>query len=261
MATYAILGATGNTGTALIQILLQRPKGGIHAYCRNKSKLLKLLPEVESSGRVDIFEDSIHDTELLTSCLTGCRAIFIVLSTNNNIPGCRLSQDTTHAVVNVLQSLKSADGSPVKMPKLILLSSATIDDHFSRHVPYVLRQILLRSASHVYNDLKVTEMFLRTQEDWLTTIYIKPGALSLDIQRGHALSLTEENSPLSYLDLAAAMIEAADDEEGQYDFRNVSVANTNGRAKFPSGTPMVILTGLIRHFFPFMHPYLPTGGP
>ncbi|RAL68063.1 hypothetical protein DID88_008786 [Monilinia fructigena] len=243
MTIYAVLGSTGNCGTALIQNLLKQPKAKINAYCRNKSKLLQLVPEVRDSKQVE-----------------GCRAVFLVVSTNDNIPGCHLSQDTAISVINALKSFK--ESGDAKIPKLVLLSSsATIDDHFSRHLPWLLRQILLRSASHVYNDLKETEKLLRSQEDWLTTIYIKPGALSVDKQRGHALSFTEEGSPLSYMDLAAAMTEAANDEEGQYDLRNVSVVNTNGRAKFPTGTPMCILTGLLRHFLPFLHPYLPTTGP
>lgn len=83
----------------------------------------------------------------------------------------------------------------------------------------------------------------------------------MDRRRGHALSLAEEDSPLSYLDLAAAMVEAADDREGRYDGRDVSVVNTNGKAKFPTGTPLCILMGLLRHVFPFLHPYLPATGP
>ncbi|KAA8575244.1 hypothetical protein MFRU_002g02170 [Monilinia fructicola] len=259
MAIYAVLGSTGNCGTALIQNLLTQPKAKINAYCRNKSKLLRLVPEVGDSKQVEVFEGSIQDEKLLENCLKGCRAVFLVVSTNDNVPGCHLSQDTAISVINALKSLKKS--GDVKIPKLVLLSSATIDDHFSRHLPWLLRQILLRSASHVYNDLRETEKLLRSQEDWLTTIYIKPGALSVDKQRGHALSFTEEGSPLSYMDLAAAMTEAANDKEGQYDLRNVSVVNTNGRARFPTGTPMCILTGLLRHFLPFLHPYLPTTGP
>ncbi|KAL4867593.1 hypothetical protein BDV12DRAFT_198014 [Aspergillus spectabilis] len=260
--TYAVLGSTGNCGRALIQNLLHKPGVRIHAYCRNRSKLLRLLPDLKPGGRVEIFEGSIEDVELLTSCLRDCRAVFLVVSTNDNIPGCRVAQDTAAAVVASLRNLKQSSGESEgndsrRLPKLILLSSATIDDHFSRHVPYLLRTILLRSASHVYNDLIETEKLLRAQDDWLTTIFIKPGALSVDIQRGHALSLTDEESPLSYLDLAAAMIEAADDENGSYDMRNVSVVNANGKAKFPTGTPMCIFIGLLRHFFPFLHPYLP----
>ncbi|KAJ9142413.1 putative NAD-dependent epimerase/dehydratase [Pleurostoma richardsiae] len=259
MDCYAVLGSTGNCGTALIQILLQRPNVKIHAYCRDKSKLKRLLPGIESNSQVRIFEGSIDNVKLLSSLLRGCRTVFLVVSTNDNVPGCRLSYDTALGVIRALESIRESDTAT--LPKLVLLSSATIDDHLSRHVPFLLRLLLLRSASHVYEDLRQTEKFLRAQEHWLTTIYVKPGALSVDLQRGHALSFTDENSPLSYLDLSAAMVEAVDDAEGKYDGRTVSVVNTHGRAKFPSGTPLCILTGLLRHFFPWMHPYLPATGP
>lgn len=257
-STYAILGSTGNCGTALMENLLQRPDARIHAYCRNRSKLLRLLPDIKEGGRVTIFEGSIQDTELLTACVSHCRAVFLVTSINDNIPGCHVAQDTAAAVIQALQGRKAQGGATPTLPRLILLSSATVDDHLSRHMPSLLRMILSRSASHVYRDLIESEKLLRGQEDWLKTIYVKPGALSVDIQRGHALSLTDEDGPLSYLDLAAAMIEAAEDEQGRYDGKNVSVVNTNGKAKFPMGTPMCILIGLARHFFPFLHPYLPA---
>jgi putative NADH-flavin reductase len=263
--TYAVLGATGNCGAALIENLLKSPETRIHAYCRNTAKLLRRFPGIKSGGRVNVFEGSIQNINLLASCIRGCRAVFLVVSTNDNIPGCRLSQDTAAAIIHALQQLQQQREStnvdhvaePAVTPKLILLSSGTIDTQFSRHVPFLLQPILLRSASHVYHDLIETEKMLRAHKDWLTTIYIKPGALSVDIQRGHALSFTDQDSPVSYLDLAAAMIEAAKDESGQYNNRNVSVVNTNGGAKFPAGTPMCILMGLLRHFFPFLHPYLP----
>ncbi|KAK0729554.1 putative NAD-dependent epimerase/dehydratase [Lasiosphaeris hirsuta] len=251
---YAVLGATGNCGTALIRNLLQQPDARIHAYCRNRAKLLQKLPEVKDGGSVAIFEGGIHNVSLLASCLRGCRAVFLVVSTNDNIPNCDLAQKTAAAVIAALQTLR-AEGH--RTPKLVLLSSGTIDPYFSRHVPFLLQIILLRSASHVYRDLEDAEKLLRAQEDWLTTVYVKPGALSVDVQRGHALSFTEQDSPVSYLDLAAAMIEAADDDEGLYDRRNVSVVNTNGKPKFPSGTPWCIVMGLLRHYLPFLHPYLP----
>ncbi|OKL55330.1 hypothetical protein UA08_09371 [Talaromyces atroroseus] len=255
--TYAVLGSTGNCGRALIQnILDSKPDARIHAYCRNRTKLLRLLPDIKEGGKVKVFEGSIENIELMNSCLHGCHTVFLVVSTNDNIPGYHVAQDTATAVIKSLRNTKR-DENTAQAPRLVLLSSATIDDHFSRHVPYLLRLILLRSASHVYNDLIETEKLLRAEEDWLTTIFIKPGALSVDIQRGHALSLTDEESPVSYLDLAAAMIEAADDENGIYDMRNVSVVNTNGAAKFPTGTPMCIAMGLLRHYFPFLHSYLP----
>lgn len=133
--TYAVLGSTGNCGRALIQNLLHKHGVNIHACCRDQSKLLRLLPDVKPGGSVKIFTGSIDDVELLTSCLRDCQAVFLVVSTNDNIPGCRVAQDTATAVVASLQNLKQSLGesegndSP-QLPKLILLSSATIDDHW-----------------------------------------------------------------------------------------------------------------------------------
>ena len=270
--TYAILGATGNCGTALIENLLRRqPSSKIRAYCRNQAKLLRLVPslvdDTSKKDQVQIFEGSIHDIPLLASCIRDCDAVFLVVSTNSNVPGLRVGQDTALGVIRALKELRreqpssTSSSSPMQMPKLLLLSSATNDEQLSHHTPALLHHILLLSASNVYHDLREAEHHLRAEEDWPSTIFVKPGALSIDIQRGHALSLTEAESPVSYLDLAAAMIEAADDPDGRYDGRNVSVVNTGGRARFPMGTPWCILLGLLSHWFPALHPYLPSTGP
>lgn len=261
---YAVLGSTGNCGTALIQNLLTSQNVIIHAFCRNKAKLLHLRPEISSSTQVKIYEGSIHDVSFVTECLRKCHAVFLCISTNDNIPGCRMATDTALSVIASLQALrdqKRNEGYHFDPPKLVLLSSASLDHQLSGNTPPLVHQLLLRSASNVYKDLIETEKLLRAQQDWLTTIFIKPGGLSVDVQRGHALSFTEEKSPLSYLDLAAAMIEAVDDPEGRYDMRNVGVKYTQGEAKFPKGAPWCMFMGLLRHYFPFLHPFLPSTGP
>lgn len=265
MATYAVLGSTGNCGTALIQNLLQSPqKPIIHAYCRNEAKLRRLVPEIADNKRVRVFAGSIYDDELITDCVKDAKAVFLTVTTNDNVPGCRVGLDSATAVVKALQRLKtSPSAAGKKLPRLVLLSSATIDDHLARDMPGWFRPIMLAAASHVYEDLRRTEAMLRSHDDWLSTVFIKPAGLSPDVSRGHRLTLDEEESFISYLDLAAGMIEAAGDEEGRYDGRNVGVVNkTRGvGAKFPKGTPQCILMGLLRHFFPWLHPYLPSTGP
>jgi hypothetical protein len=63
---------------------------------------------------------------------------------------------------------------------------------------------------------------------------------------------------LSYVDLAAGMIEAAREPSDRWDGKNVGVINAGGRkARFERSTPATIFFGLIRHYFPFLHPYLP----
>ncbi|RAO67402.1 uncharacterized protein BHQ10_003414 [Talaromyces amestolkiae] len=263
MSTYAILGSTGNCGSALIENLLQSPKNKIRAYCRNKAKLQRLLPQVVDNKQVEIIEGSIYDVDVMVKCVRDTKAVFLTVTTNDNVPGCRVSKDCAATVIKALEKIKTESGPGLKLPKLVLLSSATIDDHLARKMPGWFRPIMLAAASHVYQDLMVTEKLLRSQSDWLSTIFIKPAGLSVDVQRGHTLTLDEEESFISYLDLSAGMIEAAQDEEGRYDGMNVGVVNkTRGvGAKFPRGTPMCIMMGLMRHFFPFLHPYLPTTGP
>ncbi|OJJ77429.1 hypothetical protein ASPBRDRAFT_36654 [Aspergillus brasiliensis CBS 101740] len=253
---YAVLGATGNCGSSLIQILLQNPNASIHAYCRNKAKLEKKLPDEVKDPRLQIFAGSISDEEVLGDCIRGCKAIFLVVTMNDNLPGCRVAEDTARGVVSVLKK-----SSPQPMPKLVVLSSATIDPYLSRNMPWWFHPIMIRAGSYVYDDLRVQEKFLRAQEDWLTTIYIKPGGLAVDKPRGYRLDFDRETSFIAYIDLAAAMVEAVEDVDGRYDFKNVSVVNTGRSAAFPLGTPLCILYGLLSHYFPWLHPYLPKSGP
>ncbi|KAH8710220.1 hypothetical protein GQ44DRAFT_752533 [Phaeosphaeriaceae sp. PMI808] len=206
--TYAVLGSTGNCGSANIEILLKRPDARVHVYCRNRSKLLQRFPTIGDNKRVEIFEGNLHDVDLIASCIRGCAVVFLCVSTNDN--------DSAAVVIKALRGLKKeseSTGKPVKLLKVILLSSGTVDERFSRHVPRLLLPILLRSASYT--------------------------------------------GPTAYLDLAAVMVEVADDTSGQYDGKSVSMVCTNGPAKFPSGTLLCIVTGLLRHYFPWLHPYLP----
>ncbi|KAF2017037.1 putative NAD-dependent epimerase/dehydratase [Aaosphaeria arxii CBS 175.79] len=263
MPTYAILGSTGNCGSALIQNLLKSPENNVNAYCRNVAKLNRVVPEVVDNKHVQVFAGSIHDVDLIVDCIRGTDAVFMVATTNDNLPGCRISQDCAETIISAMEKIKATGTPGVKLPKIVLLSSATIDDYLSRHMPGWFRPIMLAAASHVYEDLRLTEKLLRSHSDWLSVVYIKPAGLSPDISRGHQLTLDEEESFISYLDLSAGMIEAVQDPEGRYVGRNVGVVNAKRGvgAKFPRGTPFCILMGLTRHFFPFLHPYLPTTGP
>ena len=260
MATYAIFGATGNCGRSLIEVLLLSPKAKIHAYVRNKPKLTRMFPKAVESNRVQIFEGQIDNVDLFTSCIRGCKAVFIVISMNDNMPGCRLSQDTTITLIPALRKLKAEADSRTKMPKIVVLSSSSLEPRLCQKTPGWFHWIILRANSNVYEDLRQQERMLRAEQDWLTSIFIKPGGLVCDKRRGHRLDLDEQQTFVSYLDLAAGMIEAAEDPDNRYDMKDVSVNNIGGSAKFPPVLPFLFIVGILRHFFPWLHPYLPLLG-
>jgi uncharacterized protein YbjT (DUF2867 family) len=193
MSSYSILGATGNCGQALLELLLNTPEVKIKVYCRNKEKLFRLVPAVVGSKQVEIFTGSILDVDLLAKAMYGCQSVFLAATTNDNIPGCHISQDLARTVVTALGKTKAEATSEIKMPRLVLLSSATIDPWLSRKQP-LINAIIRRSAWHVYRDLELAEEILRKHEDWLSCVYIKPGGLSVDVQRGHMLTLDHEES-------------------------------------------------------------------
>jgi nucleoside-diphosphate-sugar epimerase len=130
ITSYAILGSTGNTGSALIRNFLEIPDVRVRAYCRNRSKLYRLVPEIIDNKRFEVFEGSIDDVSLIGDCIGNCKAVFMAVTTNDNIPGCRVSEDVARSVITALERMKRTGKPGYVMPKLVLLSSATIDREF-----------------------------------------------------------------------------------------------------------------------------------
>lgn len=258
MSTYAVFGATGNCGRSLIEVLLQSPSARINAYCRNSAKLTASMPDAVKTNRMQIFAGQIDDVELLTRCIRGCKAVFLTVSTNNNMPGCRVSQDLTVTLLSALETLKAEAHD--KLPKIIVLSSASLEEKFCRDLPRWFHWVIVRANSYVYEDLRVQERMLRAQQDWVSSVFIKPGGLVIDKQRGHKLDLKNQETFLSYLDLAAAMVEAADEPDSRYDMQDVTVQNVAGSARFPAKLPIMVISGVLSHFFPSLYPYLPQLG-
>lgn len=140
-----------------------------------------------------------------------------------------------------------------KPPKLIFLSCASLNPVISGKQP-VGKAIIGRGMSHVYADLRFAEDNLRLHQSWLDVTFVQPGALTEDVQKGHKLSVDDMigNSPfISYLDLAAGMIEIA--ESGSYEWMGISVNATGKDVWIVWNAPPQILRGLIRHFAPWSY--------
>ncbi|KAK2615095.1 hypothetical protein N8I77_001871 [Diaporthe amygdali] len=259
MATYAVFGATGNCGSSLVEVLLPLQDTTIHAYCRNESKLRAMFPEAVESGRIKIFSGQIDNVAVFKECLRGCRAVMLAVTMNDNVPRVRVAQDTTRTLLTALKEIRAEDPQ-AKMPKITVLSSASLEPSMCTNLAAPMHWIVTHANSNTYADLRVQESLLRAEESWLTSIFVKPGGLVKDKQRGHRLNLTTQETFVSYLDLAAAMVEATDDPENRYDMRDVSVNNVGGSAKFPKKLPLLAFYGILRHYFPWLHPYLPMLG-
>lgn len=256
MASYAILGATGNTGLSLLEQLGKSSNNTIHALVRSRSKLERLYPINDSNANLKVFEGNIADVDTVAQCLAGTKAAFLAVAVNDNVPGCSIAYDTANSVVAALKSLRSDDAA-FKPPRLIVLSSATMDDKFWSGVASFFHPILRYALSHVYDDLSRAEKFLREQEDWLSCTFVMPGGLVHDVQKGHELSTTRQQTFVSFLDLAAAMIEVADEESEKWDMQNVSVVLKDGqKAKIVWGVPFFMVLGLLCTWFPGLYPYL-----
>jgi putative NADH-flavin reductase len=258
---YAIFGSTGKSGSALTEVLLaSSPDNVINAYCRNAAKMTNLFPEAVRSKRIIIFEGDIFNTELFSRCAHGCGIAFMCVTMNDNIPNMHIAEDAARTLITSLKKTVHLHGQKNAVPKIVVLSSASLEPSLCGNLSSVFHWVVTHANSYTYEDLRRAEALLRAEQDWLSSIFIKPGGLSVDKPRGHKLNLHQQETFISYMDLAGAMIEAGSDPEGRYDMKNVSVNNVGGSAKMPSSLPLLCLTGLMRWAFPWLHPYLPLYG-
>ncbi len=222
MSAYALLGATGQVGNCILQVLSEDPSRKIQAFVRSKAKLQRMSPEICSSPNLMVFEGNLSDIHVLQQCISGTRAVFLAIAASVTRPGTRTSQDQVQAVVAALEAIRKKE-SNASLPTLVMLSSAETEDKFSREIPWPIRKILFAANYHIYLDLIKAEKYLRARDEWITTVAVKPGGLSHDIRRGHILSVEGQQTFVSYPDLAAAMVEAAEDRDGRWDGKSVSV--------------------------------------
>ncbi|MCJ1230313.1 hypothetical protein MMC12_006985 [Toensbergia leucococca] len=250
MPTHAILGATGLTGRSLVTQLSASSKTKLNLYVRNKAALLTLFPSLPTNPNVNIFTGSLTDTPLLTACFEDVDNIFVVIGSNANTPGMRIAQQAAHVIVAALCNIRTTNPS-AKMPKIIFLSSASMNPRLSHNIPAIGNWIVHTSLSYLYADLGFAEDYLRLHDSWLKVTFVQPGALVEDVQQGHELSLDNQKSFLSYPDLAAGMIEMA--EKGGYDWDGVCVIPKGDKTRINYRVPIIFAEGLLWHYIPWLY--------
>ncbi|KAI4718728.1 hypothetical protein E4T48_05002 [Aureobasidium sp. EXF-10727] len=254
MPTYAVLGATGNTGQSLLKVLTQNPANKIHAYCRSASKLQTLQPEIVANSNVKVFEGNLNDTKIIADCIKDTHAVFLAVAVSGNVPGNTIAQDTARVVIAASRSLRTSSAA-TKLPKLVVLSAVPTEPAFAKEMPALALALLFRAESNIYNDLIAAEALLRKEQDWLSVTFVKPGALSVDTQKGHKITMQAAKGVISFMDLAAAMVEVADSGDA-YDWKAVSVDPVAADVAFPWQNLPLLVKGLLYHFFPWAYAWL-----
>lgn len=251
MPTYAILGATGQTGQAILNILRRSPDVTIRAFVRSRQKLLKQNAGLAECPQLEIYEGDISDISTLASCISfPCSAVFSCVATNENIPRTTIALDTAHTVVAALLRLRQ-EAPQDPLPRIIVLSSAIINDRLCRKLSSVGRGVLYSAFNHIYADLERAEKFYTLHQSWMTAIFVQPGGLVHDAPTGHILSTEEEHTFLSYADLAGGIIELAELGE-EYDWQGVSVL-AKGKTGMNWEAPLVIMRGLTWCTMPWLY--------
>ncbi|KAL8724926.1 MAG: hypothetical protein Q9166_007674 [cf. Caloplaca sp. 2 TL-2023] len=249
MPTYAVLGATGATGSNVLKLLTQNPQNHIHVYVRSKQKLLRQAPNIVSNPNVKIFTGNLSDTAVIKSCLEGTDAVFSTVATNDNMPDTHIAQDTAQSLVVALMDIRMANPQ-AKLPTIVWLSSASLNKKYHKQGPAILHWLLMRSFSYIYGDLAHAERYLALHKKWLKVVIMQPGGLTEDSPHGHELNLEKPADFLSFADLAAGMVEVA--EKGGYDWQGVTLQAKTKGTKFEYAIPGRIVKGMTFHYFPFM---------
>lgn len=253
MAVFAVFGCTGQVGSSVLDLLLKSPDSTIHAYVRSRQKLYAMRPQLETATNVRVFEGSLEDTDLLTDVIHGTQAVFMAAAASDNVPGCTVARNQAEGVVRALEQLRKEPDS--KLPRLVILSSASLNRELNKDFPTPAYYLLHMAASYVYHDLEQAEHFLRSH-DWIKQVYIKPGGLVHDKPRGHVLDTERQETFLSFIDLAAGMVEVGQEGSDKWNLQNVSVRPASPGTKIEWRVPLFLMKGLLYHFLPFTYPYL-----
>nr|ADN06234.1 averufin oxidase-like protein [Passalora arachidicola] len=244
MPTYALLGATGATGSAVLRCLLASPPPDLelHILVRSRTKLLKAFPSLanKTDCTIRIIEGTSTSTNALQQCLEDADVAFMCVADNASTKGVSLTTDTVAAILDTLQMLRKLQASDYHAPTILQLRSASLNPKLSCQVPRFVYNIV--SFCLHYNHLDVVaacELYeSAAAKGLLDYIYVDPPTIhdAFGTNRtGHKLIdcnpsvCAKQETALSYADLGASFVEIAERRE---QFRNQPVGVTaTGKAK------------------------------
>lgn len=246
MPTYALLGATGSTGTSILRSLLSQPpkQFTLNVFVRSRSKLLKAFPDLETTTafKINIVEGIPSDTTAMQECLQDVDVVMACIGSNVSSRGMSLIYDTATAIIDALKVHQQTRGSAYKTPTIIQLRTASLNPIYKAALPRLAQELAPFCFHHIYTDLdracKLFASFAADSPGLLEYIFIDPPSIhdaDGTTPTGYKLILDEKQEPvLSYADLGAAFCEVAERKD---EFRGEAVGVTaTGDVKQTWGT-------------------------
>lgn len=249
--TYAILGATGQTGSEIVKALLPT-KAHLNIYARSLSRLQSQFPSIQTAPNVTLFIGDLSNTELLSSCLTNVDVVLSSVAQNRNEPGLSVAQQTALAIIQALEPRRS---SPETLPNVVFLSSgAVMPDQNAEQNDTFAQRLVHWCIYWVYTDLeKSFELF--KANPWVPVIIAAASALVHGT--GHDVVLVDDKEAasliISYADLAKGMIMMGD-EGKKWHGKHVAMW-VNGGKKI-KGNPIALLRYLVPNLLAMVCPPL-----
>lgn len=222
MPTYALLGATGSTGSAILRCLLSQPPKHLtlNIFVRSKSKLRKAFPDLESTTafKTNVIEGIPSDATATQKCLEDVDVVMACIGSNYSTPGISLIYDTATAIIDALEVHRKTRGSAYQTPTIIQLRTASLNPIYEAALPWLARQLVSFCFYYIYEDLdRACKRLASSAEDspgLLDYIFIDPPAIhdaDGTTPTGYKLILDEkQDGALSYADLGAAFCEVAE---------------------------------------------------
>ncbi|GAB7343439.1 hypothetical protein MBLNU457_1466t1 [Dothideomycetes sp. NU457] len=223
MVTYALLGATGSTGSAILRRLLsQTPENlTLNIFVRSRSKLISAFPQLEAQPpptAINIYEGTPSDAPTLQKCLEQADVIMACIATNTSTPDVTVCHDVAAGIISALKARQQTQASHYAPPTVIQIRSASLNPALCATMPWIAKTMAQFCFHYVYEDLRrACELYeSASSAELLRYIYVDPPSIhdpdGTD-PTGYALVVEPEGpltDVLSYADLGAAFVELAE---------------------------------------------------
>ncbi|KAL3458174.1 hypothetical protein BJX64DRAFT_302147 [Aspergillus heterothallicus] len=260
MPAYALVGATGATGSSVLRHLLtihsvptsshgqttsnpNSPNQTLHVslLIRAKPKLLSLFPALPSftsqthpNLKLNIIEGSATNPSTLDKALDHCSVIFMCVGANTAPIGHTLVRDTAAAIVASLRRLrgKHQKRNGYHPPTIIQLRSASLNPPLAAQIPKFVSRTVEFCLAATYDDVRAACAVYgdAARENLLDFVLVDPPTLHDAFgseATGYRIIEGSERQAvcLSYADLGTALCEVAE-RRGEYSNTAVGVTAT-----------------------------------